>query len=162
MFFLQNKNITGNLGQYVDHPKWKFSKFRIWTSCGQFVEHLEDENRANLDHYELHCSSSLKPCRHAAGHLRGRPQPPLPRPGPWEVEGRRRTRPGPPPLCLTSPRTTPTTLPSPAPTHSMPQPRPKPPSTPPRPPCPAWPLHPARTPEPASFWIPTPPTLRPI
>jgi hypothetical protein len=59
------------------------------------------------------------------------------------------------PLCKL-----PTDVTSPAPTHSTPQPRQHPSSTPPRPPCPAWPLHTARAPAPATFWPPLPSASR--
>jgi hypothetical protein len=51
-----------------------------------------------------------------------------------------------PPLCLSHLCTMPTVVASPTPTHSAPTPRPNPSSMPPRPPCPALPVHVARTP----------------
>jgi hypothetical protein len=59
------------------------------------------------------------------------------------------------PLCKL-----PTAVTSPALTHSTPQPRQHPSSTPPRPPCPAWPLHTARAPAMATFWPPLPSASR--
>jgi hypothetical protein len=87
------------------------------------------------------------------------PSPLCPDPGreKWR-EGEERAQD--PPRRLTSSCTSPTTLPSPAPTHSTPRPRRQPPSTPSRPPCPAWPLPTARAPAPASFWPPLPSTSR--
>jgi hypothetical protein len=39
--------MTGYLGQYVDHPKWKISKIQISNSCGHFVEHWQKEIKPN-------------------------------------------------------------------------------------------------------------------
>jgi hypothetical protein len=46
-FFLYNKNMTGHLGQYVDHSNWKISKIQISSSCGHFVEHWQREIKPN-------------------------------------------------------------------------------------------------------------------
>jgi hypothetical protein len=54
----------------------------------------------------------------------------------------------------------PTAMTAPEPTHSPPQPRRHPSSTPPRPSCPAWTLHPARAPALATFGPPLPSASR--
>jgi hypothetical protein len=46
-FFLYNKNMTGHLGQDVDHSNWKISKIQISSSCGHFVEHWQREIKPN-------------------------------------------------------------------------------------------------------------------
>jgi hypothetical protein len=43
--------MTGYLGQYVDHPKWKISKIQISNSCGHFVEHWQKEINSNRFHW---------------------------------------------------------------------------------------------------------------
>jgi hypothetical protein len=46
MLFLQNKNSSRTLVQYVDEPRWPFSKFQNSNSCGHLTEHLEGKNLA--------------------------------------------------------------------------------------------------------------------
>jgi hypothetical protein len=49
-FFPYNKNMTGHLGQYVDHSNWEISKIRISNSCGHFVEHWQKQIKPNRTH----------------------------------------------------------------------------------------------------------------
>jgi hypothetical protein len=128
--FLHNKNMTGYLIQYDEHPKWKILKIQILSSCGHFVEHWQKKIKMKSTSLVLHCSSSPRHCCHAAGRCLDRFQRPQPRPKRGEAERRRGLHPGPPPSNLL-PRAMPTSLEAPEPTHSLPRPSKNPPSTPP-------------------------------
>jgi hypothetical protein len=47
--------MTGYLGQYVEHPKWKISKIQISNSCGHFVEHWQREIKPN----QVYCGCTV-------------------------------------------------------------------------------------------------------
>jgi hypothetical protein len=47
--------MTGHLGQYVEHPKWKISKIQISNSCGHFVEHWQREIKSN----QVYCGCTV-------------------------------------------------------------------------------------------------------
>jgi hypothetical protein len=77
-----------------------FQNFEFESLAGISSNTWQAKIQRNRVYCEDHCSRSSRPCSHARGRLRGRPQLPLPRPEPGEMEGRRGTRPGPPSLSL--------------------------------------------------------------
>jgi hypothetical protein len=97
-FFLQNKNMTGYLDQYVEHPKWKILKIQILSSCEHFVEHWQKQNQMKSKLLVLHCSSSLHACSHALGGCSVDASPLCPDPSPGRRRRRGGSTPGPPSL----------------------------------------------------------------
>jgi hypothetical protein len=72
-----------------------FQNFEFESLAGISSNTWQTKIGRNRFHCELHCSSSLKPCRHAGGHPRGRPRRPLPRPKPCDMGGMGGHRPDP-------------------------------------------------------------------
>jgi hypothetical protein len=57
--FRHNKNMTGYLIQYDEHPKWKILKIQILSSCGHFVEHWQ--KKIKLKSTSLCCTVRARP-----------------------------------------------------------------------------------------------------
>jgi hypothetical protein len=133
--------MTGYLGQFVEHPKWKISEIQISNSCGHFVEHWQREIKPN----RFYCGCTVLARSRAVAMLLDGASIDSSAPSPDPSQEKRREdemcAQGPLPVPLLPARCRPPWRRQSRPTTSrsrastLPQPSQHPPSTPPRPPC---------------------------